>query len=168
MTARIALVAPAVFALAAAGFAQESKPLNLSVRVGVFQPSNGSARDEGKSWFAIGAETRIKNLGVSMTHPGMNSYFTISADSYGKGDFHAVPVLLNYVVRNNELYFTGGAGVSFIDEPGESANTRAAFALGAGWDFQKGKTPLFVEAKYFIHSSNDRLNGLGLYVGVRL
>jgi hypothetical protein len=168
MTARIALVPIAMLAFAGTGFAQESKPLNLSIRAGVFQPSNGSARDEGKSWFAIGAESRIKNLGVSATNPGMSSYFTISVDSYGKGDFHAVPVLLNYVVRNNELFFTGGAGVSFVDVPGDSANTRAAFALGAGWDFQKGKTPLFVEAKYFIHSSNDHLNGLGLYVGVRL
>lgn len=168
MTARFATPLLALCALASAGLAQESKPLNFSVRLGVFQPSNGSARDAGKSWFAIGVETRIKHFGVSATNPGMSSYLTISGDSYGKGDFRAIPVLVNYVYRNNELYFTGGAGISFVDEPGDESNTRAAFALGVGWDFQKGRTPLFVEAKWFTHTSSDRLNGLGLYVGIRL
>ena len=52
MTARFATPLLALCALASAGLAQESKPLNFSVRLGVFQPSNGLARDEGKSWFA--------------------------------------------------------------------------------------------------------------------
>jgi hypothetical protein len=168
MKARILAISTAVFVFAAAGFAQESKPLNISLRIGTFQPNDSSAKDEGKSWFAVGVETRFKNLGVSASNPGMSSYLTLSLDHFSKGDFGSTPILVNYVYRNNELYFTGGAGASFIDEPGESANTRIALALGVGWDFQKGKTPLFVEAKWFGHSGGDKLNGLGLYVGVRL
>jgi hypothetical protein len=98
----------------------------------------------------------------------MSTYLTISADTYSKGDFRAIPVLVNYVVRSNELYFLGGAGVSFTEEPGESNETRLAFQFGVGWDFQKGSLPLFVEAKWFTHSAGDKLNGLGLYIGARL
>lgn len=156
--------------LAAAALGQDSKPLNLSIRLGKFEPAFSSARDEGKSWFAIGADTRIKTLGVSSTNPGTSSYLTVSFDSYSKGDFRAMPILLNFVTRTNELYFSAGAGLTFAGERNddEGDKTRIGFALGVGYDFVQGRTPLFVEAKYFGNSSNDHLNGFAIYLGVRL
>jgi hypothetical protein len=62
MTARFAISAIALGSIAAAAAAQVSNPLNLSVRFGLFHPSSGTARDEGKSWFAAGLETRFKNI----------------------------------------------------------------------------------------------------------
>jgi hypothetical protein len=159
----------AVLAVCAGSQAQVTKPLNISLRVGVFMPSYGGARDEGSSWFAIGAESRIKNIGVSTTHPGQSSYLTISVDSYSQSGFRNLPILLNYVYRQNELFFTGGAGFAMVEEPNRANDgTRLGFQFGAGWDFQKGSTPLFIEVKWFGTSKNDHLSGFGAYLGVRL
>jgi len=160
----------ALTAMSGSALCQDSKPLNLSIRVGQFQPAFSAARDEGRSWFAIGGDTRIKTLGVSSTNPGTSSYLTISFDSYSKGDFRAMPILLNYVTRTNELYFSAGAGLTFAGErdDDEGDKTRVGFAFGVGYDFMQGRTPLFVEAKYFGNSSNDHLNGLAIFLGIRL
>lgn len=159
-----------LLAISGLALAQESKPLNLSIRLGQFNPSGGVARDEGKTWFAMGGEYRFKELGVSTSNPGTSSYLTVSLDTYNKGDFRANPLLLNYVTRTNELYFTAGAGITFADEPKDSSRdqTRLGYQLGVGWDFQQGKTPLFVEAKYWGASNNDHFNGIGFYIGIRL
>lgn len=160
----------ALLALPAVGWGQDSKPLNFSIRIGKFEPAFGAARDEGKSWTAIGFDTRVKTIGVSASNPGTSTYLTLSLDSYSKGSFRAMPLLLNYVTRTNELYFSAGAGVTFAGEPDddESDKTRIGFALGIGYDFQQGRTPLFAEIRYLANSTNDHLNGLGLFLGIRL
>jgi hypothetical protein len=170
MPTRFACLAVPLAALGCAAIApaQVTKPLNLSIRAGIFTPSSSVARDAGKSWFAIGAEARIKDIGVSMTNPGHSSYLTVSVDSFSKGGFRSIPILANYVYRTDELYFTGGAGVALVEEPGGDDETRFGYQIGAGWDFARGATPFFVEAKWFGTSGNDRLNGFGFYVGVRL
>jgi len=164
------LVPISLLALPAAGWGQDSKPLNFSIRVGKFEPAYSAARDEGKSWTAIGFDTRIKTIGVSSSNPGTSYYLTLSLDNYSRGSFRATPILLNYVMRTNELYFLAGAGVTLAGEPDddETEKTRAGFALGVGYDFQQGRTPLFAELRYLINSSNDHLNGFGLFLGIRL
>jgi hypothetical protein len=149
-------------------FAQESKPLNLSLRFGNFRPQFSDARRADAEWSSIGIESRWRNLGVSSSNPGQSSYLTLSLDSFGASDWRSTPILLNYVARSNELYFTGGAGFFLVEEPRESDGARFGFQIGAGWDFLTGKTPLFVEAKYFITTSNDHFNGFGIFLGVRL
>lgn len=150
--------------------AQESKPLNLSIRIGKFEPAYSVARDEGKSWAAIGLDTRLKTLGVSAANPSHSTYLTLSVDNYSKGSFRATPILVNYVSRTNELYFAAGAGVTLAGEPDDddSEKVRLGGALSVGYDFQQGRTPLFVEVKYYFNSRNDHLSGLGIFLGVRL
>jgi hypothetical protein len=95
---------------------------------------------------------------------------TISADYYGKGEASAVPVLVNYVGTNKEFYYSLGAGLAITRDrnAGNSRNkTNFAYSFGLGYNFQSGTNPLFVEGRFF-GNSNSNLNGIGVYVGVRL
>jgi len=150
--------------------AQESKPLGLSLRAGGFFPSAGKARDLKDVWFGMGAEFKIKDLPDSSTDPAYSDSLAVSLDYFGADDARSLPLLLNYVGRKNEFFYSVGAGVGFNkDISGASFVTKNRFAyqVGIGYDFVKGTTPLFVEAKYFGFASGAKLNGLGLYLGVR-
>lgn len=156
--------------VAALAGAQETKPINLSLRAGFFFPNNGDARDEGNTWLAMGAELKLKDLHFGEYQPGYSAALTLSLDHYGKGDFYNTPIMLNYVGRMNQFYYTGGAGFGWTEVPGtpdSKTNTNFTYTLGIGYDFQHGNLPVFVEAKYW-GSTETKLNGLGLYVGVRL
>ncbi len=156
------------FALVGSAVGQESRPLNLSLKFGNFRPQFSDARFEDDNWAAIGIESRFRTLRVSTSNPGQSNYLTVSFESFSAGDWRAAPLLLNYVARSNELYFLAGAGLAFCEEPNESDGVRLGVQFGAGWDFMQGKTPLFVEAKYFLTTSNDHFNGLGIFFGIRL
>lgn len=160
----------AVFGAATQANAQYQKPIGLSVRVGLFYPTNGDARDvEGEGWFAGGAEYKIKDL-----HFGDDSRYTsmltASLDYYGKGSFSQVPLLLNYVAHRESFYWTAGAGIGFGRVPvttgGSESDTEFAFQVGIGYDFVKSQMPLFLEMKYF-GSSESKLSGFGVYGGIR-
>ncbi|MBS1714271.1 MAG: hypothetical protein JST30_08025 [Armatimonadetes bacterium] len=171
-TATLALVT--ILALGAAGTAQAqySKPLGLSVRIGLFYPSNGEARDvEGQGWFAGGIEYKGGDLKFGTgTNAKYSAMWTASLDYYGKGSYSNAPLLLNYVGRMDQVYYTAGAGVGFGHVAktggGSTSDTEFAFQLGVGYDFVKMATPFFVELKYF-GSSESRLTGFGVYGGVR-
>lgn len=163
-----------VAALAVPAFAQESKPIGLSVKAGLMQPSHRAARDEGKQWFIGGIEYRIQDIRVSATNPSYTAHLSATADFFQKGDMGATPVLINYVGRTNEWYYMAGVGVSFnrdysirADERETRNTSRFAYALRLGYDFQHRRTPLFVEGTYF-GNNNDRLNGFAVMVGIRL
>jgi len=156
--------------VAANAGAQETKPINLSLRAGFFFPSNAEARDEGKTWLALGAEFKLKDLHFGEYQPGYSAALTLSIDHYGKGDFYNTPVMLNYVGRMNQFYYTGGAGFGWTEVPGvpdSKTNSLFTYSLGIGYDFQHGSLPVFIEAKYW-GSTETKLNGLGVYLGVRL
>lgn len=157
---------------ATSALAQESKPVGLSVRAGLFFPSSSNARDIGKSWFAGGADFRLKDMNLGTTGASSSSAeLTVSADYYGKDNATTVPVLLNFVGHNNETYYTAGVGVGFNRFPdtagGTNNTTRLAYQIGLGYNFQQGKSPLFLEARYW-GSSNSDLNGVAVYVGIHL
>ena len=172
MNRRIMLAAAGLAAAAAStsALAQETKPIGLSVRAGMFFPSSEASRDEGATWLAAGVEFRLQDLNFGMAQPGMSNYLSLSADYMGAGDFRSVPVLVNFVQRNNEFYWTAGAGWTFGRHMSggslEDRNT-FAFALGLGWDFSKGSTPFFIEGRYYGGSEGD-FTGFGAFVGVRL
>lgn len=150
--------------------AQETKPINLSLRAGLFFPSDGDARDEGNTWFAIGAEYKLKDLHFGEYQPGYSAALTLSLDNYGKGDFYNTPLMLNYVGRINQFYYTTGAGVGWTEIPGvgkSKTDNLFAYSLGFGYDFQHGSLPVFIEARYW-GSTETKLNGFGVYLGVRL
>ncbi|MBS1722076.1 MAG: hypothetical protein JSS66_03605 [Armatimonadetes bacterium] len=170
-TISLAFASVLAIGIAAQANAQYTKPLGLSLRLGVWYPSNGDARDvEGQGWFAGGAEYKIKDLHFSSTDQKYSSSLTASLDYYGKGSFSNVPLLINYVGRTDSFYYTAGAGVGFGRTPqtggGSTSDTQFAFQIGAGYDFVKMGTPLFVEVKYF-GGSESKLSGFGIYGGVR-
>ena len=73
MNSKILAAAAGVIAVSAAvpALAQETKPVGLSLRAGVFFPTAGVAKDAGKSWFIGGAEYKLEGLNLGTT--GANS-----------------------------------------------------------------------------------------------
>ena len=174
MNRRIMLAAlglAAASAVTTSAIAQETKPMGLSIRAGGFFPTSEDARDENRTWLAFGAEFKLKDVNFGMSEPGSSSHLSVSVDYMGSGDFRSMPILLNWVGRNNEFYYTAGAGYTFGRHQTSATTTddRNAFAysLGIGYDFQQGRTPFFVEGRFWGSSESD-FNGSGLYVGVRL
>lgn len=162
-----ALGAAMVLAGANSAWAQESKPVGVSVRVGLFFPSNGDVRDsEGPSWFVGGVELKVRDVNWKGMGEGYAGHLSVSADLLGKGDVKNVPILLNYVGRRNEWFYTAGVGVSFSSFNGDD-RTRMGYQLGVGYDFTQGKTPFFLEAKYW-GTSKSEFNGFGVYAGIRM
>ena len=143
------LGASLLFAGATFASAQETRPIGLSIRGGLFF-------GEGDSDLAFGAELKVKDVNWEGIGSGYMGSITVSLDHFGD----TTPIMLNFVARNNEWYWTGGAGVMLGDD-----KARLGFQLGLGYDFVRGATPLFVEGKFWAGGGN---NGLGLYLGVRL
>ena len=170
-TATIALASLLAIGAASQASAQYNKPIGLSVRIGLFYPSNGDARDaEGQGWFAGGLEYKGGDLKFNSTNPKQSAMWTASLDYYGKGSFSQVPVLLNYVAHSDAFYWTGGAGIGFGRVPrtggGSTTDTEFAFQVGVGYDFVKSQMPLFVEIKYW-GSSESKVTGFAFYGGFR-
>jgi hypothetical protein len=168
--AGLTLSAMMVVGLVASAGAQETKPVGLSLRAGAFLPSDSSARDLANTWFAFGAELKLKDLHFGEMQPGYSSSLSLSLDYYNKDDYRHTPVLVNYIGRVDQFYYTGGIGVGFTSVPtltGSESSTDLAYSLGVGYDFQHSKLPVFAEARYF-GSSKSELNGFAFYLGVRL
>lgn len=171
---RSIVVLAGLMALAVMAPAQTSKPVGLSVRAGLIWPTSGFGRDQGRTWFGIGGEFKLKDSTFGMKDRASTGMLTISADYYGKGAASSMPLLLNYVGMNNEIFYSFGAGLAFNRDEVISAGvarsrnkTDFAYQIGVGYNFQQGSNPLFVEAKYF-GSGTTNLNALGFYIGVRL
>lgn len=171
MNKKIMIVALAALA-AVPALAQETKPLGVSLRAGIFFPSDKDVRDiVGKTFFAGGLEYKLRDLNLGNMDTGYSGALSISADYYGKSDASSIPVLLNYVGMSNEFFYSAGIGVAFtkttvgtVDE----SKSRLGYQFGIGYNFNTGKTPFFLEAKYFGVSGRSELNGFAIYAGVRL
>lgn len=162
----------ALCATAGCALAQETKPIGVSIKIGQIEPQGRAAREEGKRWVIVGADMKVKDM--KYDGKGKGEYLTASVDFYSKGDFSSIPLMLNYVVRQNEWYFLAGAGVAFTQDSrvfGSDTITdeaiELAFGIGVGYDFQNWKSPLFAEARY-MGNGNDRLSGFAVSIGVRL
>lgn len=166
----VALSAAMGFGVMATAQAQFTEPVGLSVRGGIFFPNNREARDAGNTWFGFGAEYQIDSLNLGLTDD-MSATYSISLDYLTKGDFQSIPLLLNYVGRNDQFFYSAGLGVNFVRVPvtvgtGTRSRTELGYQIGVGYDFNTGQTPIFIEAKYF-GSADSRLNGFGVFAGVR-
>jgi len=149
--------------------AQYKKPYGLSFRAGVFLTGDGDARDrEGRNWIALGLEYKLRDLNFGAA--GTSGSYSISMDFYGKGNYGNIPVLLNYIGRNDAFYYSAGIGVGFAKVPdaGGSSDTTTEFAyqLSIGYDFNKMSTPFFAELRFY-GSNETQLNGFGILGGVR-
>ncbi|MEX2243809.1 MAG: hypothetical protein WD716_08195 [Fimbriimonadaceae bacterium] len=160
-----------IAALAAAANAQYGQqPSGVSLRGGMFFPTAASAKAEGKTWFGVGVEYKLKDLSKAYGPDDFATSYSISVDYYGKGDHSNMPVLLNWVSRGKQLYYSAGAGLGFAKTPdglgGSDTGTELSFQFSAGYEFKQGMTPFFVEARYF-GSAESALNGYGIFAGVR-
>jgi hypothetical protein len=159
-----ALGACAITAAAVPANAQSTTPTGLSLKLGVFWPTDRDVRDAtSDTWFDVGLEYRLKDMPV--TNEDMKSHLSISLDWANHSDVRIMPILLNYVMDQRQTYWMIGAGAAFNHAPGEN-NTRFAYQLGLGYNFQQGPTPAFVEARY-IGTSESSESGIIFDVGVR-
>lgn len=158
--------AVAAFALGAVAISDaDNKPSGISVRVGVFNPTDSAARALGNTWLAGGVEWEGGKL-YNQGGMGGNNHWSLSADYYGKSDASAVPLLANFVSRNQSMYWSAGAGFSFNRWAGES-KTRFAYSAAIGWQApNSGGMPWFLEGRYWGNAQTE-LSGWGIYLGTR-
>lgn len=156
----------AAFAVCAVAGAQtQTAPLGASIRVGTFLPVNNDTVDAtSNSVFAFGADYRLTYRPPSLG--AFNSGASLSVDYFHKGDYGSIPVLLNYLAMKDRWTLSLGAGVGFNSLPG-SDDTKFAYAVGLAYDLPvSSSTPLFIEGK-FLGSETSRLNGFGVYLGIK-
>ncbi len=139
----------------------------LSLRLGVFLPTNNLASDLGPNWFAIGADYRLGTMSAKTPLTGTEAYFGISADYYAHGGDNDLPVALTYNIRQGPVRFFGGIGPDFKNAS-DLGDTGVGIAeqLGVSWDLVTLPMPIFLEAKYFF-ASDPELSGFGFYAGIR-
>jgi hypothetical protein len=152
--------------LSAAAMAQYNKPLGLSVHAGFFFTGSDIANSvEGRTWFIAGGDYK---LGDAM-YGGSQATYGLALDYIGKGSFSSVPVFLTYTVHFPELYVGAGAGPAFNhynDGVTKGTSTDFGFGITVGRDLNYGKTPAFIEAKYF-GGSRRELAGFAVVAGIR-
>lgn len=169
---KAAIGAVALAALAVPAVAQETKPMGLGLRAGILWPTSGGG--SSRTIFGAGADYKLTDLNYGNPDSGMTSHLSLSLDWYGRGEEHAIPLLLNFVGMQNEVYYMAGAGIAFTrDEEVVGGvitrrdKTSFAYTLAIGYNFQTSQTPFFLEGR-FHGNSNPDLNAIGVYVGVRL
>jgi hypothetical protein len=157
---------------AALSFAQESKPMGVSARLGFFLPTAEAARKAGKQWLTFGFDYKLGDLKYEAAS-GKAASYGVSVDYASKGDFTQVPVVLMYTsTLEGGFYYLGGAGLNFTKSiskgtnPKKESKTGFAYQVGIGMEIKGQKLPAFAEIKY-MGSSRSNLNGLGIFGGVR-
>ena len=168
---RTTLLGMAMAAIAAASIglasAQTNGPSGVSVRVGLFMPSNSLASDLGSTWFGFGVDYKLNAMSASTPITSRDAYFGLSADYYSHGSDNDVPVALTYNMRQGQMVWSAGIGPDFrnsgdLTSTGIGLGEQVAFT----YEFGSSPTPIFVQAKYFF-SSKPELSGFGVFLGAR-
>jgi len=168
-----ALLIVLVGGMATLSFAQESKPLGLSARVGLFFPSAEKARNAGKQWLGFGLDYKLGDLKFAKNNADSQAHYGLSVDFLSKNGLRSTPLTLNYVSTtpgHEGTYYFGGVGVNFAEEKDNSNNkvnkTGLAFQFGAGMDIKGQKLPAFAQLKW-MGGSRTLFNGFKIDIGVR-
>lgn len=150
--------------------AQGVRPIGISVRAGQFRPQALAARNVSETWTVGGLDVTIRRLKAGKEETSLS----VSVDYASRESFQTVPVCLNIVSRKKELYFFGGAGVSFTTVPRvvgpeteRSDSIELAYQVGVGYDISNSAMPIFFELKY-MGNGEDKLSAFALMIGVRL
>jgi len=160
--ATLGAIALTVAALPAS--AQTSTPTGLSLKLGVAYPTDSGVRKAtSNTWFMGGIEYRFKDMPV--TTPDMKSHLSVSADYYSHSNVNIIPVLINYVMDQQQTFWEIGAGAAWLHAPG-TTQTKFAYQAGFGVNFAKGPTPAFAELRY-IGTSENHSGAVVADVGVR-
>ena len=161
-----AAIAALALAMSAMAGAQMSKPSGISIRGGAFMPSDSAARAIGNTWLGAGVEWKGGDINRNGYTANSHAHWSISVDWYGKNDTSAIPVLVNYVEKNQSFYWSAGVGMSMLDD-GTDNLSKLGYSVALGWDAPSNSgMPWFLEGRYF-GSSESAFNGFGMYVGLR-
>jgi hypothetical protein len=169
MNRKLTTVLLAGLALGAAmpAMAEETKPMGLSIRAGVFFPSSGVAKAAGNTWFGGGLDYKIETKVKGPKVEGMSTGFSLSADYLSKSSLHLIPVMVNYVASQNQVFYEAGIGAAFTND-GIENKTQFGYQLGLGYNLSQMKMPIFIEAKYFGTTGSSQFNGFAVFLGIRL
>lgn len=164
--ANCAAIAALTLVVSATAGAQMSKPAGFSIRGGAFFPSDSAAKALGNTWLGAGVEWKGGDINKAGYTANSRAHWSISVDWYGKSNASAMPVLVNYVEKNQNFYWSVGAGISMLDD-GTDNMSKFGYSLALGWDAPNNNgMPWFIEGRYF-GSSETVFNGFGTYVGIR-
>lgn len=163
---KFGLTAAICAALVVPAMADYAKPMDLSLRAGIFLAQGDGKKFEGQNWFTVGVEKKMMDINTG--NPDYMAHWSLSLDYYGKGGFSNVPVLYNYVGRQTEFYYSVGAGVGFgrTQSAGSDSTLDFNYQFSIGKDLNFGGNPFFVEARYF-GSGRTALSGFAIVGGVR-
>lgn len=155
----------ALLAVAGAVFAQDIKPIGLSLKLGLFFPAHSNAQTVGDNWFGFGLDYKLGTL-TSGSRDAYRASYSVSVDLFQKGSYRATPILLNYTGETaSQFYYLAGAGISSNKKPGHNG-VDFAYALGAGYEFSRSRIPTFAEVRWLGNGDSD-LSGWTINVGVR-
>ena len=160
-----AVTAALAVSAAAGAQAQSNTQVGASVRFGLFLPTNQATNDDvGTGLIAFGVDYRLDPRTPRLL--GLTSNLSISIDYYRRDEFGNIPVLINYIARTGQFSFGIGAGVGFETLP-DRDRTGFAYDASISYDIPSTSTlPIYLQAK-FLGAERSRLDGVGLYVGLR-
>lgn len=163
---KFGLTAAICAALVVPAMADYAKPMDLSLRAGIFLAQSTGKQFEGQNWFTVGLEKKMRD--IESGNPDYMAHWSLSLDYYGKGGFSNVPLLYNYVGRQTDFYYSVGAGIGFgrVQSPTPDSTLDFNYQLSIGKDLNFGGNPLFVEARYF-GSGRSALSGFSIVGGIR-
>jgi len=175
MRKRISLLAVALLVAGTALVTEasaQSTPSGLTVRAGVFAPSERAVRDSTQDiWLTAGVEYKVGNLGIASSDNKYAAYYAVSLDYYGSGDFSGVPVLINYVGTTQQFHYSVGAGVTFGKTASRDAKATFGYRFAVGYDFSAmSKNPFFIEVGFLGATGSEfdsDLNGFFAVAGMR-
>ena len=125
-----------------------------SLRLGVFFLHNGDLGFSGM------VERRVHysptyDIMLGVGYNGLNSVY-------------AVPIMLNFIGKNNDIRYGAGIGYAFGKKEEGPSFSGVAWDLLVGYTFVHGRNPVNADLRwYFVTGSSSELDGPSLTVGVQ-
>lgn len=168
----------ALLCAAAGAQAQTAEPVQkpITIKLGVFLPSNGDVKDVlGKTWFSAGADYAFNKQGDTQNVMPLAYVDYAGSNKNGvKANFIGVGAGVRYYTSppgtsSTTPYVGAGVGAYFIHASGggdSTNNTRIGGKINLGVEFQQ---MYLVEANYTYAGkvSGTTLDGFGIQAGVR-
>ena len=138
------------------------KTLGITVRGGLFLPSNANAIAVSKSWTAFGADLKLSTFAINSL--SSNGFYSVSADYIDKSGWRSIPATVNVNIVDGPFTYFAGAGVALTHNPTDVERYVPTAAVGATLSLAPR---ISVTGKYNV-TTRTAYNGFGFYVGVKL
>ncbi len=160
----VASVVAASFAVAADAVATKmaaGKP-DLTIRGGLFLPSDATAMAVSKSWVAFGVDLRLSSFAVNSART--NGYYSVSVDYASRAGWRSIPVTFNYNVVDGALTYFGGIGLGLTRNPTDAEKYVALATAGASIMISPRVS---LSGKYTV-VTRKAYSGFGVFIGVKI